>query len=345
MIVGLALGGYAVLVLVGAPRLLPRLRTADRTPRRGVALLLVLAYSLPLAMLASSLALGTMLLDELDPSDLGTDQCADELPFNNNVSPVAPLLGAFGTAIAGLLVLRIGFCLCAIFLRARLRGRAHAAMLQVCGRFDPRIGVTVLNHDQALCYCLPGRRGRIVLTSRAIAVLTPLQLRAVVAHERAHQRGRHHLVLTFSRALRRAFPGVRLIEYADGEVGRLVELIADDAAAQYYGRRTVAAALTVLGDGHVPGGALAVVEESSSVARIARLAGPDDPRPSGRRAVLSVLVVATAVILPLTLATGSLAMLVRHCPPPPAGGSQEQRQGQGQGQNQDQGQQGRGPDL
>lgn len=313
MITTIALGGYALLVVVAAPRLLPRLRAADHAPRRGVALLLVLAYSLPLAVLTSGLVLATTLIDELAPAALGTDQCADELPFNN-VSPVAPLLGSFGIAIAGLLVLRLGFCLCALCFKARLRGRAHAAMLQLCGHFDPRIGATVLSHDQALCYCLPGRHGRIVLTTSAIALLTPLQLRAVVAHEKAHQRGRHHLVLMFSRGLNRAFPGIRLIEYADGEVGRLVELIADDAAALNYGRRTVAAALTVLGDGHAPGGALAVVEESSSLARIARLAAPD-LRPRRRHAALTILVVITVLVLPLTLATGSLAMLMRHCPP------------------------------
>jgi Zn-dependent protease with chaperone function len=312
VITALALGGYAVLLVRAAPRLLPRLQF-ESVPRRGVALLLLLAYSVPLAVLTGGLALGAALVDELARLDPGSDRCADELPFNH-VSPVAPLLGAFGFAVAGLLVLRIGFCLLAVCGRAWLRGRAHTAMLRMCGRYDRGIGATVIEHEQAVCYCLPGRRGRIVVTSSAIALLTREQLLAVVAHERAHQRGRHHLLLALTRALRLAVPGVRLIEYAEREVHCLVELIADDAAARRCGRQSVATALAVLGDGHVPGGALGVSGAPDALARIDRLAGPGR-RPGSGHAALSVLVVTAALLLPPTLAIGSISMLMRHCPP------------------------------
>ncbi len=312
MITALALGLYAGAVTLAGPRVLPRCRV-DAAPRRGVALLLVLASSLPLSVLTGGLALGLTLVDELARLDPTVDRCADRLPFNE-ASPLAPILGAFGLAVAGLLVLRLGFCLLAAWRATRLRGHAHAAMLRLCGRVDRATGATVIDHASPACYCLPGRRGRIVVTTRAIELLTPAQLGAVLAHERAHQRGRHHLLITLCWTLRRSFPGVRLIDYTDREVRRLVELLADDAAARHHGRHTVAAALAVLGDGHVPGGALGVVEATGAVARIARLAGPDR-RPDGRRAALGMLALGLAVLLPLTLATGSLGMLLRHCAP------------------------------
>jgi hypothetical protein len=136
----------------------------------------------------------------------------------------------------------------------------------------------------------------------------------VLAHERAHQRGHHHLLILLAAALHRALPGPRLLGYADGEVRRLVELIADDAAARDHGRLTVAAALAVIGAGHLPGGALGAAEGPGALARITRLAGPD-ARLSRLRTVLSVLVVTFAIVLPLTIALSPLGMLMRHCPP------------------------------
>jgi Zn-dependent protease with chaperone function len=46
-----------------------------------------------------------------------------------------------------------------------------------------------------LLYCVPGRLPTIVVTTGALAVLEPEQLAAVLAHERAHLAGRHHLLL------------------------------------------------------------------------------------------------------------------------------------------------------
>ncbi|HEU5332661.1 MAG TPA: M56 family metallopeptidase [Actinocrinis sp.] len=313
MITTLVLGCYAALVGFGAPRLLTRFWPGDRAPRRTVALLMVLSYSLPLSAITGGFVLGVTLLDALARIDPSIDACADRLPINDE-SPMAPLLGSAGMIVAGLLAARICFCLVATVAAARLRRRAHAAVLRLCGRPDGALNVTVLEHDQAASYCLPGRGGRIVVTSKAIQLLTADQLSAVLAHERAHLRGRHHLLITFAAALRRAVPRVRLIAYTDREVRRLVELLADDAAARDHGALTVATALAVLGAGHVPGGALGVVEGPSALARIARLAGPSAGL-SRRRAALSGAVLAAAVTVPVLLAGGSVAVLMRHCPP------------------------------
>jgi Zn-dependent protease with chaperone function len=313
MITALVLGGYAALVGIGAPRLLPRLWPGDRTPRRTVALLMILAYSLPLSAITGGFMLGVTLLDVLARIDPTVDACADRLPINDE-SPVAPLLGATGMIVAGLLAARICFCLVSTLVAARLRRRAHAAVLRLCGRPDGTSNVIVLEHDQAASYCLPGHGGRIVVTRKAIQLLTADQLGAVLAHERAHLRGRHHVLITLAAALRRAVPRVRLIAYTDREVRRLVELMADDAAARDHGPLAVATALAVLGAGHVPGGALGVVEGPGALARIARLAAPPAGMSRGRT-VLSGAVVAAAVIVPVLLAAGSVAVLARHCPP------------------------------
>ncbi len=68
------------------------------------------------------------------------------------------------------------------------------------------------------------------------------QLAAVLAHERAHQAGRHHLLLSLAAVPAAAFPRVPAFRMARDEVARLSELAADDAAAARSPRLTMAEA-------------------------------------------------------------------------------------------------------
>jgi Zn-dependent protease with chaperone function len=86
-----------------------------------------------------------------------------------------------------------------------------------------------------------------VLSSGALAVLDPDQLAAVLAHERAHLAGRHHLLISLTRALLASFPAVPLFTQGPGELARLAEMCADDVAARHAGRGTLVAALLAMG--------------------------------------------------------------------------------------------------
>lgn len=315
MITAIAVLCYAVTVGLVMPRVLPRLWPADRAPRCKIALLLILGCSLPLAAITAGLAVGLALLDLLSRTDSAADNCADRLPINDE-SPIGPLVGVIGIAVAAAIFLRVGYCVLATYFVARLRSRQHAAALELLGWTDRVLDATVIEHEQAASYCLPGRHGPIVVTSEAVRLLTREQLDAVLAHERAHQRGRHHLLLGLIASLRRAFPWLRMLRCTEEEVRRLVELLADDVAARDHGRRTVASALTVIGTGHVPGGALGASgpAESGALARITRMLYPVT-RMNRRRAALTVAAVAAIVALPFALATCSIAVLMHHCPP------------------------------
>lgn len=311
MITALALAGYALALTLGAPRALRRFALGDRAPRRTIALLLILSASVPLSAITGGLALGLTMLDSLSRVDPVIDNCADQLPVNDE-SPVAPMLGTMGITVAGLLVLWICYCLAATYVTAFLRARSHAAVLRLAGRTDRVLDAIVVQHDRAASYCLPGRGGRIVVTSKAIQLLTAAQLDAVLAHERAHQRGHHHLLLCLTTALRRAVPRVRLVRYTDEEVRRLIEVIADDTAARTHGRIAVASALAVIGTGHVPTGMLGAGGDGA-LSRITRMAKPA-ARLKRRPATLSALAVVASVVLPIVLAGVSIGVLIRHCP-------------------------------
>jgi beta-lactamase regulating signal transducer with metallopeptidase domain len=71
----------------------------------------------------------------------------------------------------------------------------------------------------------------------------------VLAHERAHLAGRHHLLLAATRSLAAVAPAVPLFARGASEVARLAEMRADDVAARHGGRRALLAALLAMGAG------------------------------------------------------------------------------------------------
>lgn len=101
--------------------------------------------------------------------------------------------------------------------------------------------------EEFLAVAVPGRRPEILLSSAMEAHLTPAQLRAVLAHEYAHLRQRHGLVVRIAElnalCLPRWVPAGAALRRA---TMLLVELVADDVAARQAGTMTLAGALSRL---------------------------------------------------------------------------------------------------
>ena len=166
--------------------------------------------------------------------------------------------------------------------RSRRRASEHAQAARITGRRFPAAGMpplstaVVLEAEQPAVYCVPGRPATIVLTTGALAVLGPAQLLAVLAHERAHLAGRHHLLITLGKAMRAGLPAVPLFTRGAEEVARLAEMRADDVAARRSGRDTLLQALVAMGTGQplpTPTAALAATGGVVS-ARVHRLLEP-----------------------------------------------------------------------
>ena len=102
---------------------------------------------------------------------------------------------AFLVAGAALLIL-----LCWVLLAASttvlLARRRHRVLLSLLAHGDPKVpGALVVDSPAAAAYCVPGLRSRIVISAGTLALLDAAELAAVLAHERAHVRARHDLVL------------------------------------------------------------------------------------------------------------------------------------------------------
>ena len=85
--------------------------------------------------------------------------------------------------------------------------RRHRALLALVAHGDPDVpGTLVVDHPAAAAYCVPGIRSQVVVSAGTLALLGPYELAAVLAHERAHARERHDLVLLPFTSLRRILP-------------------------------------------------------------------------------------------------------------------------------------------
>jgi Zn-dependent protease with chaperone function len=200
----------------------------------------------------------------------------------------------------------------------RTQRRRHRQLLHLVGRADAQLDAVLVDHASPAAYCVPGRGSRVVLTTAALTMLDDAQLAAVLAHEQAHLRGRHHLVLAAGRILRRAFPWVPAFRWANDDVTRLVELIADDAAARQCERQDLAAALVVLAADSrplVPAAAFAASGPAVAV-RVKRLLGSGQGL--GRRAgagwLLAFLLLLAVPLLAVSPALAGATDLLSHCP-------------------------------
>jgi Zn-dependent protease with chaperone function len=186
-------------------------------------------------------------------------------------------------------------------LQARRRQRALLALL---AHGDPKVpGALVVDYPSAAAYCLPGRRSGIVVVSvGTLELLGRRELAAVLAHEQAHLRERHDLVLLPFTALRRAFPRSAMCAEAHRAVALLVEMLADDRAVRGRPARELVSALVRFGTAGpcpTPAGALPAAE-GEMAARVARLLHPMRPLPTAAVAAIC-LAAALLVAAPVAL--------------------------------------------
>jgi len=220
---------------------------------------------------------------------------------------VAWTIGLRLLALAAGLVLLLLLCwilVAAFYAVIRARRRQHI-LLSLLAHGDPKVpGALVVDHPAATAYCVPGLRSRIVISAGALDLLDQDELAAVLAHERAHLRERHDLVLLPFAALLRAFRWVSVAREAEAAVSLLVEMHADDRALRHRPARELATALLRVGAAgwvHAPAGALAVAD-GEVAARVSRLLRPDPKLPAPALALVAVVAVG-AVAVPAALLT------------------------------------------
>ncbi len=312
MIAALALVGLAVaLGAVGPPRL-ARSAWTGRAPGLGILAWLALLSTIFSSLVLAGLALAVPNLPRIDEAGGFLHACTRALR-DTYATPGGALVSIGGGAAALGLVIRLAFLLGQDFRRlGRERRRQLDALRLVC-RQHAEPDVAILAHATPAVYCLPGRRGQVVVTEGALEALTADQLHQVLDHERAHLRAHHHLVLLIADALTAALFRRFGTAPARAHLGALAEMHADDAAMP-AGRRSLASALLALSTAQHPVATLSA-GGSGVFERVQRLAAPDQPLPRANR-VAALAVTGAALLLPLViaLAPAITAAFIDYCP-------------------------------
>lgn len=284
----------AVLTVFG-PMVLKRSTWLERSPRLGIAAWQALSLSLVSTVVLAGLSLAVPVIPWTTDLAQLVRACAMAL-LEQYSTPGGAIVSTTGLVGAGAVLARVAYSLVkGLMAAARSRSRQLEALAMIASPHE-NLDALVIEHAAPAAYCLPGRNSQIVLTSATLSVLDPKQLDAVLAHERAHLHGHHHLILAAADALLHAFPGVPAFRQARAALGRLVEMMADDNAAASSDRMTVATALVRLAERSVtPATALGAGGESA-LSRVRRLLGPARPLGTGRTVVA-------------TMATGALLAL------------------------------------
>nr|WP_062337938.1 M56 family metallopeptidase [Herbidospora sakaeratensis] len=268
MIAAVALAALAAVCALSAWRM-TFVRWTWRAPRAAIALWQALGLTWGLA------SVGALLAYALEPWGRGVIHGLVYLVTHWREPSGLQRVGALA---AGLALLTVLLAVVVVAMAQTLQARRrHRLLLSLVARDEPAVpGVRVVDHPGAAAYCVPGLKSQVVISEGTLSLLSRDELAAVLAHEDAHARERHDLVLLPFAALRWVLPWSKVVRDANASVALLVEMAADDHARLRVPPKRLATALLRFGTAGAfatPHGALGVGAENV-MARVNRLVKP-----------------------------------------------------------------------
>jgi Zn-dependent protease with chaperone function len=276
---GLAFTTLAVMLVGPVPALLARATWPLRAPRAAMVLWQAIAVAAVLSAFSAGFAIASRLFV---PGADGRPTASPAAEIGRLGWPLW-LLDVAVFALTLLIGARLAVAVIRVAVSTRRRRAHHRMLVDLLGLSSDAASVSaracargrdlrVLEVAQPLAYCLPGVRGRVVVSEGTLDSLAEAEVAAILGHERAHLRARHDLVLEAFTAAHAAFPRFVRSASALDAVQLLAELLADDAAVRVAGRAPLARALVTCASGGTPAGALAA-GGTHTLLRVRRLSG------------------------------------------------------------------------
>jgi Zn-dependent protease with chaperone function len=237
MTVGAALFVYAVLLGTLGPLAYRRDGWLARAPRLGATLLLTAGWSVLAALFLAGLTVALPATALSSGLSHLLDACIVRLRAAY-VTPGGAAVAGAGLTLSGVIALRVARAVVQLARARRAERRRHRTLVALCGT-HAELDAVIIDHPQPAAYCLADRSDTVILTSSAIALLTPPQVAAVLAHEQAHLGARHHRLLAAAAFAGRALPELPLLRELTAQVRPLLEMHADDLAARSHDPETL----------------------------------------------------------------------------------------------------------
>ncbi|MEV6875344.1 M56 family metallopeptidase [Amycolatopsis sp. NPDC051128] len=230
---------------------------------------------------------------------------------HGGVPALDPIAGGVAAVVVLAATTRLALAAAGRRRRRNVLHRRHLVALQLSGSADGRPLPTLwLPRDEPVAYSLGGRRALIVASTGLKDRLSERELRAVLAHERAHVRGRHHLLTACADVLGRTLGFVPLLRELPGAVRLLVELAADRTAAAQCGAEPLRSALLSIRAIEGPRRSLAMAGGDTAI-RLQRLTAHTGPRLVSRAVTVAggfaALVAPAAVAVTLMVGTSLIS--------------------------------------
>jgi Zn-dependent protease with chaperone function len=263
------------------PILLAKARWPWKAPGTALALWQAIALAGGLSMIGSLLIYGLIPFGSNLPAallTLGGCLLGAPLPAGTRLDHVFALCSALVLAVHLLLNLAM------TIVRSERQRRRHRNLVELLSQPMPdRPGTRVIDYAAPVAYCLPGAtRSVTVLSAGILQLLSPDELRAVIAHETAHLRQQHHAVLLAFKSWHSALPWFPIANRAENAVALLVEMLADDQARKVVDDRTLARAIALVGTAGGTAGPLSAVPDAPALSAEPD-SGPDMVTPRVRR--------------------------------------------------------------
>lgn len=300
------LAGLAILLAWPIPVALSRARWSARAPFAAMVVWQAIALAGGLSMIGAMLFWG---LEPMGSTLISALLGGIKLVMGDPEIRSPGVIHIFALSTAALL----GFHLVLTLIRAawrisRQRAR-HRHILTLLSEKSPTDPATlVLDHETPVAYCLPGFSGSVTVLSRGLVQqLNPDELRAVMAHERAHLEQRHDLLLLAFTSWNDALPWLPTSKLSLAAVQELVEMLADDAALREVKAPTLLRALLTVATGAQggptgkpvaapPTGTAGSPTEELSSHRLRRLLTPQPPLST---TVRNLIIAASVILLAL----------------------------------------------
>ncbi|WP_030232277.1 M48 family metalloprotease [Streptomyces sp. NRRL S-350] len=235
------------------------------------------------------------------------------------VRAALPYHETVGTAAMWLLALVGSACARTVGRHLRVRARARRALTGLPAGTGPSDDLAVLPDLNPYAYALPGSPGRVVVSTGMLAGLAADEREALLAHERAHLRHRHHRYLLATQLAACINPFLRPLQDA---VAYSAERWADEDSAQAVGdrritARAVARAALVSHAAPAPGFAAFAAPAGPVPRRVAALLGPvptsrnwpPAKTPAGLAAMVAAVGTAASALCALNAAVALLVVL------------------------------------
>ncbi|MBB4908869.1 M56 family metallopeptidase [Actinophytocola algeriensis] len=295
----------------------PVLHRIDLRRRDPILLIVIWFVSMTGVLLAVAAAVLVLLLPDHGPTGLllaALHQCWSAVQ-HGSPPRVEETAGVIGTALLAAFTCRLLVVSVRGLRRRARRWQANLSVLRMVARpTSDTADILWLAHERPLAFSMSGRPGVVVATEGLTRHLAPEAVAAVVAHERAHLSGRHHLLVAAADALHTVLPFVPLFRAAPRAIRELVELAADMAAVRICGPAAVHSALLKVTRHDLPGTALAMAQDAVEL-RLARIRHGTVPPGRLRQTVLCGLAGTTVTVLPFLTALGILlGIAVVTCP-------------------------------